>query len=106
MADKEPDKMEPEKRKKKTSHLSSTEIWGKLNCLNSFPNLQVQLQEVELELKKIWMIPILWQALDKPFISSSLHAFNLISNLYKNKISSFLLILRFRNDYSLAIRYG
>ena len=32
MADKEPDKMGPEKRKKKTSHLSSTEIEAALNA--------------------------------------------------------------------------
>ena len=32
MSDKEPDKMEPEKRKKKTSHLSSTEIEAALNA--------------------------------------------------------------------------
>ena len=32
MADKEPDKMDPEKRKKKTSNLSSTEIEAALNA--------------------------------------------------------------------------
>ena len=32
MSDKEPDKMEPEKRKKKTSHLTSTEIEAALNA--------------------------------------------------------------------------